>query len=333
MRAWNALVMAVLMTGSGVGALALARPPARASEGALQAQAGCQVGAAPTQSYGARPPEQFLRYRTRPVVIGCPELASGRRFELVGYQLGRPRPSFLCIDHYDFATGVTWGCGSNLVFGGGAIDATSTSRSGGQTPVVAGTMSSPVARVVVRSEIRGRLRRHPAAIVRVRGRKLLRAIGVSQPFGRYLAEVPPGARAASAEAFGAHGRSLGLALFPGFRGPVGQARRCYTQPQVRSMRLLEPARVGRTSRVRVVAVYPRGQITSVELTVAGKGSVRAEISGADGGRVVIALPVRFTRRGTLGVDGTVEGLPLSKLCGKRPALRRSQPSAVAVRVR
>ena len=38
---------------------------------------------APTQPYGERPPEEFLRYATRPVVIGCATLRSERRFEFV----------------------------------------------------------------------------------------------------------------------------------------------------------------------------------------------------------------------------------------------------------
>jgi hypothetical protein len=223
------------------------------------------------------------------------------------------------------------------VFGAGAIDASSSSRSPGRPVVLSGTVAASVARVVVRSEIRGRLRRHPAAVVMVRDRELLRAIGVRAAFGRYLAELPSGARAVSAEAVGARRRTLGLAFFAGFRGPVGQARRCYTRPSVTGLRLLEPARVGRTSRVRVVARYPRGQIGSVELTVAGRHSVRADISRPgmrdDGGRLVITLPVRFTRRGTVGVDATAEGLPLSRRCGKPPALRRSAPRTLVVRVR
>jgi hypothetical protein len=43
------------------------------------------------------------------VVIGCAELASGRRFKLVGYQLRRGDRGSLCVDHYDFDTGVTIG--------------------------------------------------------------------------------------------------------------------------------------------------------------------------------------------------------------------------------
>jgi hypothetical protein len=297
----------------------------------------CRVGSAPTHDYGQRPPEEFLRYGTRPVVIGCATLASGRRLELVGYQQGRGERTSLCIDHYDFESGVSWGCGSNVVFGGGAVDATSKMRLPPWPDVVSGALSTSVARVVVRSEIAGRLRRHPAVAVRVRGRKLLRAIAVRKPFGRYLAEVPRRARVATAEALDERGRSLGLAFFPGFRGPVGEGRACYGRPHITRLRLLEPARAGRRSRVRVVAKYRGGYIASVEASVGGEGRVHAKLvrprTRRAGGRRVVTLPVRFGPRGAVGVDVTAEGVPLKRRCGKHPPLRRSDPKTLVVRVR
>jgi hypothetical protein len=291
----------------------------------------CDVGGSPTHPYGDRPPEEFLRYRTRPVVIGCAELASGRRFELVGYQLGQGERSSFCIDHHDFETGAIWGCGSNAVWGGGAIDATATNRTPGHVPVVEGTVRRSVASVVVRSEIHGRLRRHPAALVEVRDDELLRTIGVGKAFGRYLAEVPAGARAASAEALGPRGRPLGIAFFPGFRGPVGEGRACYTQPRVTRLRLLEPAQVGRRNRLRIVAVYPRGEIGSVDVSIGGRPSVHADLA-PERGRRLVTLPVGFSRRGTVAIDVTAEGLPLSPTCRRGP-LRRSALRTLGVRVR
>jgi hypothetical protein len=297
----------------------------------------CRVGGAPTHDYGEQPPEGFLRYGTRPAVIGCATLASGRRLELVGYQQGRGEHTSLCIDHYDFDSGVSWGCGSNVVFGGGSINATSKMRLPRRPDVVSGTLSASVARVVVRSEIAGRLRRHPVVAVRVRGRKLLRAIAVGKPFGRYLAEVPRGARAATAEALDARGRSLGLAFFPGFRGPVGQGRACYGRPHIARLRLFEPARAGRRSRVRVVARYRGGYIASVDAAVGGEGRVHADLvrpaTRRAGGRRLVTLPVRFGRRGTVGVDVTAEGVPLSQRCGEHPPPRRSDAKTLVVRVR
>jgi hypothetical protein len=292
----------------------------------------------PTHAYGERPPEADLRYYTRPIVIGCATLASGRRFELVGYQLGRGDHRTLCIDDYDFATGVASGCGSNLVLGGGAIDAGGTSRSAGQPSiVVAGTISPAVASVVVRYELGGRLRRRLATVVMVRDRELLRAIAVRKPFGRYLAEVPRGARAVTAEARGARRRSLGLAFFEGFRGPVGEGRPCYGRPRISGLRLLGHPRAGRTSWVRVVARYPGGDIRSVDVSVGGRDRSHADLVGArskrEAGRRVVRVPVRFTRRGTVGVDVTAEGHPLDRRCGDNPPLRRSAPRTIAVRVR
>lgn len=327
MRAKSAFAVAL----SGLAITAAVLGPVSAQ------QPGCVAGAEPTHDYGDRPPEGFLRYGTRPVVIGCAELASGRRFELVGYQLGRGERSSLCIDQYDFETGVGWGCGTNVVRGGAAIDATSREQTAGQVPVVAGTVARSVARVVVRSEIDGRLRRHPADTVTVRNPDLLRRIDVRRPFGRYLAEIPTGARAASAEARGARGRTLGLAFFPGFRGPVGQGRVCYGKPRVVGMRLLDPARVGQTSRLRIVASYPRGYITSVDVSVSGRGGGHADLAPtrprSRGGRRVVTLPVSFTHRATVGVDVTADGLPLSRRCGAQAVLRRSAAKTLVVRVR
>ena len=300
---------------------------------AVAAQADCDVGGAPTQPYNDHPPEGFLRYGTRPVVIGCAMLPSGRRFELVGYQLGRGERTELCIDHHDFDAGVNWGCGSNVVRGGGAIDATAKDANPGHLPVVAGTVAGSVARVVVRSEIDGRLRRHSAALVRVRDPDLLRVIGVRKPFGRYLAEVPANARAASAEALGARGRTLGLAFLPGFRGPVGEGRACYSNPQVKRLRLLDPARVGKKSRLRIVATYPAGVIGSVDVSVSGGLSLHADLAPRTSGRYVVTLPVSFRRRGFAGIDVTAEGVPLSDRCGARAVLRRSALKTLAVRVR
>ena len=337
-RAWVIAALALglgsaLLPQLGVDGRSHARDPTRP---ALQA-GECRVGSAPTRDFGQQPPEEFLRYGTRPIVIGCATLASGRRFELVGYQLGRGDHTSLCIDHYDFESGVSWGCGSNVVFGVGAINATSKMRLPRRPDVVSGALSTSVARVVVRSEIAGRLRRHPAVAVRVRGRRLLRAIAVRNPFGRYLAEVPRGARAATAEALDKRGRSLGLAFFPGFRGPVGQGRACYGRPHIAGLRLLEPARAGRRSRVRVVAKYRGGYIASLEAAVGGEGRVRADLvrprTRLAGGRRVVMLPVRFERRGTMGVDVTAEGVPLNRRCGKRPPLRRSDAKTLVVRVR
>jgi hypothetical protein len=340
MLAKSAAVVAVLLSGVSVGALtavgAADEPQPGSSGVGLQTQADCEVGGSPTRPYGDRPPEPFLRYRTRPVVIGCAELASGRRFELIGYQLGRGERSSLCVDQYDFETDVTWGCGSNLVRGGGAIDATSREHTAEHVPVVAGTTAPSVARVVVRSEVDGRLRGHPVALVNVRDRELLRTIGVRKAFGRYLAEVPSGARAASAEALGFRGRRLGLAFFPGFRGPVGEGRTCYSRPRVARLRLLDPARVDKTSRLRIVATYPGGYIGSIDVRVAGSSGAHADLVEPNprraGGRRVVTLPVTFTRRGTVGVDVTAEGVPLSRRCGARPLPRHSAPKTLVTRV-
>ena len=86
-RAWGIAALALglgsaLLPQLGVDGRSHAREP---TPPAVQS-ADCRVGGAPTHDYGQLPPEEFLRYGTRPVVIGCATPASGRRFELVGYQ-------------------------------------------------------------------------------------------------------------------------------------------------------------------------------------------------------------------------------------------------------
>lgn len=175
---------------------------------------------------------------------------------------------------------MTWGCGSNVGHGGGAIDATSREQTAGHVPVVAGTTTPSVARAIVRSEVGRRLRRH---------------------------------------AWACH--------LSGFRGPAGEGRRCYSRPRVTRVRLLDPARVDKTSQLRIVATYSGGYIGSIDVNVGGRGSAHADLVETSplraGGRRVVTLPVSFTRRGTVGVDVTAEGLPLSRRCGERPPLRRS----------
>src|SRR3990170_948741 len=101
MRAKRAVVV-VLSSCLSLAALsevgAIDEPRAGSSGVKLMREAKCDVGGSPTRPYGNRPPEAFLRYGTRPVVIGCAELANGRRFELVGYQLRRSDEGSLCVD-------------------------------------------------------------------------------------------------------------------------------------------------------------------------------------------------------------------------------------------
>jgi hypothetical protein len=158
---------------------------------------------------------------------------------------------------------------------------------------------------------------------------------VARPFGRYIAEIPTGARAASAEALGARGRTRGLAFLPGFRGPVGEGRECYTQPRVTGLRVLDPARVGRKNRLRIVAIYPGGRIGSIDVSVGGRSRVHADLAPdgprGEGGRRVVTLPVSFARRGTVFVDASAEGVPRSKRCSTGPP-RRSALKTLGVRV-
>ena len=52
----------------------------------------------------------------------------------------------------------------------------------------------------------------------------------------------------------------------------------------------------------------------------------------EGGRRIATLPVEFTRRGTVAIDVTAEGVPRGPSCRNGP-LRRSPRRTLGVRVR
>ena len=341
MRLVVAVVAIALTIATGSLALATQTPDPRAGHGS--ANGGCHQGQAPSSgAYRERPPEGFLRYQSRPVVIGCGRLLSGRRFELIGYRLGTRKRnsrgrSALCIDVHYPQSGESSGCGSSRVQGRGAIDATGVTRAAGKSVTVTGATRGDVAGVSVRYELRGRMRKRRAALVIVRDPDLLRAVEVKKPFGLYLAEVPPKARAVSAQARGTKGDVIGVAYFMGFGGPVAEGRRCHGRPRVTDLRLSAPARAGQRTPVKFAARYPGGYIDSAEVR-ANRAVVHADLvvpkTRRDGSRRNITLPLRLERRGTVRVDVTVEGLPLaSKRCGEDGQLRKSAPSTLAVRVR
>jgi hypothetical protein len=114
---------------------------------------------------------------------------------------------------------------------------------------------------------------------------------------------------------------------------VGEGRACYSRPRVVRLRLLDPARVGRKSRLRIVATYPAGFIGSIDVNVGGRGGAHADLVPTASGRYVVTLPVSFTRRGVTGIDVTAEGVPRGERCGARAVLRSSAPKTLAVQVR
>ncbi len=320
------------------GSIALATERTETRIGGGPADGACREGQAPSSdAYGERPPEGSLRYTTRPVVIGCGQLSSGRRFELVGYRLGGRKRSSLCIDVHYPDSGESSGCGSNRIDAGGAIDATGVTRTAGKPATVTGATRGSVKRVTLRYELGGRMGRERAALVVVRDPDLLRVVKVSKPFGLYLGEVPPRARAVSAQARGTRGNVVGVGYFDGFGGPIGEGRRCHGRPRVSRLRLSTAAWNGKPNTVTFVARYPNGYIGSAEVRT-DRTIVHADLVvpkyRRDGGRRNLTLPVRLERRGTVGIDVTVEGLPLAfKRCGADGRPRQSAPKTLVARVR
>jgi hypothetical protein len=189
------------------------------------------------------------------VVIGCAALASGRRLELVGYQLGRGDQSSLCIDHYDFETGVSSGAAATS----SAAAARSTRRAPRAPPGdrpsyrappllrLRGSSFAPRSAGASAARPRPRQGSRSRRSAHHRHRRSVWALSRRRP--RAVARSP-------AEALGTGDRTLGLAFFEGFRGAIGKGR----------------------AHADLVPTRPK----------------------REGGRRVVTLPVRFTRRGAAG---------------------------------
>jgi hypothetical protein len=185
----------------------------------------CRVGEERSSQRVPDEERSGIRKLTPLIVIGCVRVRhSGRRYELIAYQLTRSRgPSLLCIDTYVAATGSSYGCGNDRVLHGGKIDLTGTSSvtRGGPT-TVSGATSADVARVTISFCRQSRPVTRRATLVRVRDADLLRRLNVARAFGRYLVEVPLSARRLRVHAFNAAGRMIGTARPTGarrLRGP------------------------------------------------------------------------------------------------------------------
>jgi hypothetical protein len=187
----------------------------------------CRVGESVLARRIAEEERAGIRPATPHIVIGCARLRpSGRRVELIGYQQTGygGRAARLCIDARDPATGQAHGCGTNRVYRGEVVDATSVVGCPrvivpGVTATVSGATSADVARIAVSFRRQGRRAMRAATLVRVRAAELLRRLQVRRPFGRYLVEVPADARGLRVHAFNSAGGAVGRARLP-FRDSV-----------------------------------------------------------------------------------------------------------------
>lgn len=323
-------LLALFACGCGASATTAAGSTSTAAAAGARAEtANCRPGAEPSRSYGKRPPERQLRYGSRPTVIGCVRLPQAGQIELVGYQLGARRTA-LCIDQVE-PGGSSYGCGSNSVFGGGAIDATGLI---GRTRIEGATIGD-VASVVVRYELGGLVKETDASLVRVRNRGLLRRLRVAEPFGHYLAEVPPDARAVQVEARDARGQGMGVANNANFGQPVGEGRRCLSRPTITSLRVLGRPRAGRGVLLRVRVDYPNGNVAGIRVNrrrrLALIAHPPAREDGAAGSSVTVTLPVQLGKAGRAPFDVIADGVPQDATCPV--GIRRSAPRTVSVRIR
>lgn len=264
------------------------------------------------------------------MVLGCATLPSGKQLQLVGYQLGE-RSTQLCIDTVDVSDGSASGCGNDRVLGGGAIDATARTGATPSNTRIAGATSGAVGRVVIRYELDGKLRRSEARLVRVVDRQLLRTLQVSRPFGRYLAEVPRGARAVHALAFDTRGRRIGIAAFEHLGGPQREGRACYSLLRITRVGLLGPRRRRAGATVVVHVAYPNGRLLGVNAGYLGRGII-ADLVPTTDAEQRITLPVRLPDRRTAVFEVGADGRPRdAQRCGGE--LRHAQPKTLVVRLR
>ncbi len=184
---------------------------ASASAGAVLVATGT-VGGESSQRYGAQPPEEFLRYSDRPVVVAVGE-RNDFRYELAGYRQGRPgAPGELCLD-----VAITrnpagdpglqkFGCFSPK---GHAQGQTSSNT---QTLLV-GATAQPATRIRIDYTIGNNDGRADAVIARASDVSVLRRIGINAPFVFYVAPIPGDPQRASAHAFNSNGARLWSTTF------------------------------------------------------------------------------------------------------------------------
>jgi hypothetical protein len=217
------LLIALAVSAGAGGAVALGEGGVSKHSPDEARQAACRVGRAPTRPVPRvrAEEEEGIRRTTRPTVLGCGRLPSGRRFELVGYRqtTGRGRRTILCIDTVLLPRGDSFGCGDETVARGGHIEAGGVTTEIGKRTIVEGSASASVASVVVRYG-RGRTELpRRAVLIRVRRESVLRKIRVRGAFGYYLGEAPPRSLPLTVEARDEHGRTIGRATFSRTRPP------------------------------------------------------------------------------------------------------------------
>jgi hypothetical protein len=169
-------------------------------ESGVAVGSSCPIGAARPPTVVPEEKAGGIRPTTAEIVLGCGRLDGAGRFRVIAFRLRSPRgQGTLCID-VRFASGYGYGCGDDIVYGGGDIEAGAASTDGRRTQV-SGTASSRVQRV--RLEYRlgysgGHLR---AKLVRVRDAPVLKRLQIDRPFGYYVGELPARAQRITVRAY------------------------------------------------------------------------------------------------------------------------------------
>ena len=253
------------------------------------------------------------------MLLGCLAVPGAQSFQLVGYRLASRHGRLLCIDLTRPLVKPREVADRPVYWMTQQSTPPSPRTTSWDPSLVSGAVDPSATTVVVRYELDGQLREQPAAVLVVRDPRILQTIEVDEPMGHYLAEVPSGARGVGVEARDGRGRPLGVAFFSGFPAATGQGRACSSRPQITDVRLVEPARKGSVSRLRVTVCYPAGRVTSVAATTfVQQNTTRTKLTQTQQGARVVTLPLRFDRRRLLAVDVTAHGLPADNQAAAPP---------------
>ena len=176
------------------------------------------VGGKPTAPYRRVAGEERVGMRRThaPLVFGVADLPTTGRVEVVGYTMRgfRGRGELLCVDLAlpDGSRG--GGCNRGLPARAGGLQGTGSTRDANAPRLASGaTRAGGVARIAVRYRVRGRPATASAILIRVPP-DLAARLGTRR-FLFYVAEIPSAARAVSAAARDARGRTVWRARFPG----------------------------------------------------------------------------------------------------------------------
>lgn len=166
----------------------------------------------PSRPYPADPPEPSLAYGKRPIVLARGPRGPGRSFEVVGYTLAqrdRSRAEQVCLDIRLVPEGTGHGCLSP--------DRRIAGRSGlpGSGFTYEGAAEPRIRRMEISYRDKDGARAAVAAVLaRAENPRLLRAVGINEPFSIWRARLPGDPKRVVARAYDAKDQLVWTAASP-----------------------------------------------------------------------------------------------------------------------